>query len=104
MTDVCFFSGLGVGDVHAPELRQVRHYRRHGAGGGGAGGSAPGRHPLPGLLRQEDDGGQQPGEAPGRLRDNGQRHHNLLRQDGDSDNEQVKLRYPQLFWSCVVED
>ena len=84
-----------MGDENTPELRQIHHYRRDGAGGGRPRGAAAGRHAVPGLLRQEDDGGQQPGEAPGRLRDHGQRHHHLLRQDWDTHHKQV-ISHPQL--------
>ena len=39
------------------------------------------------ILSTENDGRQQPGAAPGRLRDDGQRHDHLLGQDRDADDE-----------------
>ena len=50
------FAELSVGHVLHQLLREVCDHWRDGAGGGGARGSAPRRHPLPGLQRQEDDG------------------------------------------------
>ena len=44
-------------------------------------------HPNLQTLSTENDGRQQSGAAPGRLRDDGQRHDHLLGQDGDADDE-----------------
>ena len=45
-----------MGHVLYQPLRQVYHHWRDRVGGGCARGPPSGRHPLPGLQRQEDDG------------------------------------------------
>ena len=55
--------------------------------GGGAGGSAAGRDRQPGLQHEEDVPRQDRGAQAGRLRDDGQRHHHLQRQDRHADAE-----------------
>mmetsp|Transcript_3447 Transcript_3447/g.8015 ORF Transcript_3447/g.8015 Transcript_3447/m.8015 type:complete len:371 (-) Transcript_3447:100-1212(-) len=95
----------GDDDLHrhvGPELDGVAHgYDRrlhlehHHHRGGHPGGTTPGGHHLPRLLDEEDGPRQQPGQGPGGVRDHGQRHQHLLRQnrhlDGGAHVARVRL-------------
>ena len=81
-------SGAGRAQGRFSDLLELFRLHGHHHRRGGAGRAADERDRVAGPGHAEDDAGQQPGAATGRLRDHRLGHGHLLRQDRHADAEQ----------------